>query len=64
MLKITLTNLWAHKRRLAGSFLAVVLGVALLAGTLGWTMAAGSGKAIADLVSGRKPDIDFNFVGY
>jgi hypothetical protein len=27
-------------------------------------MAAGSGKAIADLVSGRKPDVDFNFVGY
>jgi D-amino-acid dehydrogenase len=33
-------------------------------GTLGWTMAAGSGKAIADLVSGRKPDIHFDFVGY
>jgi D-amino-acid dehydrogenase len=33
-------------------------------GTLGWTMAAGSGKAIADLVSGRKPDVDFDFVGY
>ena len=33
-------------------------------GTLGWTMAAGSGKAIADLVSGRKPDIDFDFIGY
>ncbi|MGH8714494.1 MAG: FAD-dependent oxidoreductase, partial [Casimicrobiaceae bacterium] len=33
-------------------------------GTLGWTMAAGSGKALADLVSGRKPDIDFRFIGY
>ncbi|HEY7904508.1 MAG TPA: D-amino acid dehydrogenase [Casimicrobiaceae bacterium] len=33
-------------------------------GTLGWTMAAGSGKAVADLVSGRKPDIDFHFLGY
>ncbi|MEP6996151.1 MAG: D-amino acid dehydrogenase [Betaproteobacteria bacterium] len=33
-------------------------------GTLGWTMAAGSGKAIADLVSGRKPGVDFDFVGY
>lgn len=32
-------------------------------GTLGWTMAAGSGKAIADLVSGRKPEVDFDFVG-
>ncbi|MCB2129748.1 MAG: D-amino acid dehydrogenase [Rhodobacteraceae bacterium] len=28
-------------------------------GTLGWTMAAGSGKAVADIVLGRKPEIDF-----
>jgi D-amino-acid dehydrogenase len=27
-------------------------------GTLGWTMAAGSGAVIADLISGRPPDID------
>jgi D-amino-acid dehydrogenase len=27
-------------------------------GTLGWTMAAGTGRVIADMVSGRKPDID------
>jgi D-amino-acid dehydrogenase len=27
-------------------------------GTLGWTMAAGSGKALAEIVSGRKPDVD------
>ena len=27
-------------------------------GTLGWTMAAGTGRLIADLVSGRKTDID------
>ena len=33
-------------------------------GTLGWTMAAGSGKAVADLISGRKPEVDFRFVGY
>jgi D-amino-acid dehydrogenase len=33
-------------------------------GTLGWTMAAGSGKAIAEIVSGRKPDVDFAFLGY
>lgn len=33
-------------------------------GTLGWTMAAGSGKAVADLVSGRMPEIDFDFAGY
>ncbi|RFO95844.1 D-amino acid dehydrogenase [Rhodoferax lacus] len=27
-------------------------------GTLGWTMAAGSGRLLADLLSGRTPDID------
>jgi len=29
-------------------------------GTLGWTMAAGTGRVIADLVSGRKPDISLD----
>jgi len=32
-------------------------------GTLGWTMAAGSGKALAEIVSGRRPDIGFGFLG-
>ncbi len=27
-------------------------------GTLGWTMACGSGRVLADIVDGRKPDID------
>lgn len=27
-------------------------------GTLGWTMACGSGRLLADIVSGRKPDVD------
>jgi D-amino-acid dehydrogenase len=27
-------------------------------GTLGWTMACGSGRMLADMLSGRKPDID------
>jgi D-amino-acid dehydrogenase len=27
-------------------------------GTLGWTMACGSARVLADLISGRKPDID------
>ena len=27
-------------------------------GTLGWTMACGSGRVLADLVSGRRPEID------
>ena len=30
-------------------------------GTLGWTMACGSGAALADLISGRKPAVDFAF---
>ena len=30
-------------------------------GTLGWTMAAGSGRALADILSGRKPDVDFKW---
>ena len=32
-------------------------------GTLGWTHGAGSGLAIADLIGGRKPDVDFAFCG-
>ncbi len=32
-------------------------------GTLGWTHACGSGKSIARIVSGRKPEVDFPFVG-
>ena len=32
-------------------------------GTLGWTMACGSGAAIADIVSGKKPESDFRFLG-
>ena len=29
-------------------------------GTLGWTMAAGTARVIADLISGRKPAIDMS----
>lgn len=32
-------------------------------GTLGWTMGCGSGRAIADIVSGHIPEIDFAFTG-
>jgi D-amino-acid dehydrogenase len=32
-------------------------------GTLGWTMACGSGKALADIVAGRKPEVSFTFAG-
>jgi len=30
-------------------------------GTLGWTMACGSGRALADIISGRAPEVDFDF---
>jgi D-amino-acid dehydrogenase len=32
-------------------------------GTLGWTHGAGSGKAIAELMSGRRPQLAFGFLG-
>jgi D-amino-acid dehydrogenase len=32
-------------------------------GTLGWTHSCGSGQAIADIVSGRVPEVDFAFTG-
>lgn len=31
-------------------------------GTLGWTEGPGSGKALAEIVSGRKPEVDFHFL--
>ena len=31
-------------------------------GTLGWTLACGSGKAVADLISGRRPEVSFPFL--
>jgi D-amino-acid dehydrogenase len=33
-------------------------------GTLGWTHGAGSGKAIAELIAGEQPQMDFGFYGY
>ena len=32
-------------------------------GTLGWTMACGSGRVMADLISGRKPEINISGLG-
>jgi len=32
-------------------------------GTLGWTHGAGSGKALAELIDGRQPEMDFGFYG-
>jgi D-amino-acid dehydrogenase len=33
-------------------------------GTLGWTHGAGSGKALAELIGGYKPKMDFRFYGF
>ncbi|MDY7577990.1 D-amino acid dehydrogenase [Herbaspirillum sp. RTI4] len=32
-------------------------------GTLGWTMGCGSGRAIADIIDGRQPEVNFAFHG-
>jgi len=32
-------------------------------GTLGWTHACGSARLLADIVDGRKPEIDFDYLG-
>ena len=32
-------------------------------GTLGWTMACGAAAAIADIVGGKKPELDFRYLG-
>jgi D-amino-acid dehydrogenase len=31
-------------------------------GTLGWTLACGSGRALADIISGRAPEVRFDFL--
>lgn len=32
-------------------------------GTLGWTESCGSGRALADIVSGKVPEVDYHFLG-
>jgi putative ABC transport system permease protein len=54
MFQLTLKNVWAHKRRLVGMFVAVVLSVAFLSGTLvlGDTMRANFDRLFADVNAG------------
>ena len=54
MLRVSLKNLWAHKRRLFGTTFAVVLGVAFLVGTLvlGDTMRGGFDDLFTDVNRG------------
>ncbi|MEU6551509.1 FtsX-like permease family protein [Streptomyces sp. NPDC046915] len=53
-LRLSLASLRAHRRRFAGTFLAVFLGVAFLAGTLvmGDTLRAGFGTMFGDATAG------------
>ncbi len=32
-------------------------------GTLGWTHSCGSGRALADIIAGKRPEVDFRFLG-
>ena len=32
-------------------------------GALGWTQGAGSGRALADIINGDRPEVDFRFIG-
>ena len=32
-------------------------------GTLGWTEGPGSAKALADIIAGSKPEVDYKFLG-
>src|SRR4051794_26086204 len=54
MFKLTMRGLWSRKRRLAGTFLAVLIGVAFLAGTqiLGDTMRGSFDSLFNDAYSG------------
>ncbi|HEY4277729.1 MAG TPA: ABC transporter permease [Conexibacter sp.] len=54
MQRIALNGLWAHKRRLAGTFVAVFLGVAFLSGTLmlGDTLQRNFDNLFADVNAG------------
>jgi D-amino-acid dehydrogenase len=47
-----------NPRRLAGATRYRDLHLNTGHGTLGWTMACGSGSGLADLLSGRRPEID------
>lgn len=53
-LRLSLNSLRTHRRRFAGTFLAVFLGVAFLAGTLvmGDTLRAGFGTMFGEATSG------------
>src|SRR5688572_7793997 len=52
--RLTIRGLWSHKRRLAGTFLAVFLGVAFLTGTivLGDTLRANFSNLFTEANSG------------
>lgn len=54
-LRISVSSLRAHKRRFAGTFLAVLLGVAFLAGTLVYEPAASNQPRPAERLAPASP---------
>jgi D-amino-acid dehydrogenase len=67
---VTQASFWCGLRPMTPDGTPIVgatpIGNLLLAtghGTLGWTMAAGTGRVIADLVSGKAPEIDLRGLG-
>src|SRR5688572_12878170 len=56
MRKVTLRSLWAHKRRLLSTVLAVVLGVAFMAGT--FILSTTLDQSFDDLFSEVVEDVD------
>jgi D-amino-acid dehydrogenase len=66
---ITLVDRWAGLRPATPSNVPIIGRTRLRKlflntghGTLGWTLACGSAKALADLVAGRKPEVAFHFL--
>ncbi len=59
MFKLTTRNVWAHKRRLVGTFVAVFLGVAFLAGTfaLGDTLRANFASLFTQANAGTDAEV-------
>ena len=66
MTRISLVSLWARKRRLAGTALAVVLGVAFLTGTLvlGDTLSANFDRLFAEVSAGTDVTLDAAIYSY
>ena len=59
MLRVTIKNFWAHKRRMIGTLLAILFGIAFLSGTyvLGDTMRNSFGELFSQVSKGTDAKI-------